>query len=260
MTLKLSFVSAIFILFSMSVSAQELACDQLAASPHDAEKVTAGVLYKNIDPKLAINVCKDAVEKNKKNGRLWFQYGRALEKGNKVADAIIAYQEAIKFNHAAAFNNMGELYRDGKGFEKNPVKAEEFFSKAAQYGSTEGVANLNGNKRKNSVPATKVNEAAIPLVGKLKSSSYSNLFACVSPYGSGMAGKLATTLMQISATSIHTIGSALASSPYSELCKIAAVTPGEENIRIAIRVAESGNNIYWVADRGHASVGFIESK
>lgn len=157
MTLKSPLVSTLLVLFSTAVLAQEFACDKLAASPYDAEKVTAGVLYKNIDSKMAINACKDAIEKNKRNGRLWFQYGRALEKGNKIADAIIAYQEAIEFNHAAAYNNMGELYRDGKGFERNPVKAEEFFAKAAQYGSTEGVANLNGNKRKNSLPAIKVN-------------------------------------------------------------------------------------------------------
>ncbi len=134
------------------VSAQQLRCDQLAASPYDSEKVTAGVPYDKINSSIAIPACREAVERNPKVSRLWFQYGRALEKGNKVADAIIAYQEAIKFNHAAALNNIGELYRDGKGFEKNPRKAEEFFAKAAQYGSTEGAANLKDVNKEKSPP------------------------------------------------------------------------------------------------------------
>ncbi len=116
----------------------------MAASPHDSEKVAAGVPYDKINPSIAIPACREAVERNPKVSRLWFQYGRALEKGNKVADAIIAYQEAIKFNHAAALNNIGELYRDGKGFEKNLKKAGEFFTKASLYGSTEGATNLDG--------------------------------------------------------------------------------------------------------------------
>jgi hypothetical protein len=134
------------------VFGQQLRCDQLAASPHDSEKVTAGVPYDKINSSIAIPACREAVERNPKVSRLWFQYGRALEKGNKIADAIIAYQEAIKFNHAAALNNIGELYRDGKGFEKNPRKAEEFFAKAAQYGSTEGAANLKDVNKEKSPP------------------------------------------------------------------------------------------------------------
>lgn len=125
------------------VAAQETRCDQLAASPKDGEKIVAGISYMEINPRLAIPACKEAVEKNPEISRLWFQYGRALEKNHQFSDAIAAYKEAEKLNHAAAINNIGELQRDGLGFPKDVKKAEQYFSKSAKLGSTEGRDNLN---------------------------------------------------------------------------------------------------------------------
>lgn len=52
------------------VGAQELKCDQLAASPRDNGKTTSGISYFEINPRLAIPACKEAVEKKPGNGRL----------------------------------------------------------------------------------------------------------------------------------------------------------------------------------------------
>ena len=38
--------------------------------------------------------------------RSWFQYGRALEKGSRMVDAIAAYNNAAKLNSDAAYNNI----------------------------------------------------------------------------------------------------------------------------------------------------------
>ena len=113
------------LLFWTSVAiGQESVCDLLAASSLDPQKTTPGISYEKLNPAQAIPACKQAVEMSPRVGRLWFQYGRALEKANKLPDAIQAYQEAAKLNSGAAYNNIGELYRDGKGFQKDLKKAE----------------------------------------------------------------------------------------------------------------------------------------
>jgi len=128
--------------FIHPIFAQEMNCDQMAASPLDPQKTTPGVSYDKLNAPQAVMACKQAVETNPKVGRLWFQYGRALEKSNRLPDAITAYQEAVKLNSGAANNNIGELYRDGKGFQKDLKKAEEYFTKASELNSIEGTDNL----------------------------------------------------------------------------------------------------------------------
>ena len=117
-------------------------CDRLAASPLDPQKQTPGLSYNQLNANLAVPACKKATEESPQTARLWFQYGRALEKANRLPDAIYAYQEAVKLKSGAAHNNLGELYRDGKGFQKDLNKAEEYFALAASLNSPEGKSNL----------------------------------------------------------------------------------------------------------------------
>ena len=126
-----------------NVYAQVQECDRLAASPLDPQKQTVGLSFDKINPNLAIPACKKALEENAQVARLWFQYGRALEKANRLPDAIYAYQEAAKLKSGAAHNNIGELYRDGKGFQKDLKTAEEYFTLAANLNSPEGKSNLS---------------------------------------------------------------------------------------------------------------------
>lgn len=73
-----------------SAYAQISDCDRLASSPLDPQKQSAGVIFKKLDHIAAVPACKIAITENKQASRLWFQYGRALEKANKLPDAIIA--------------------------------------------------------------------------------------------------------------------------------------------------------------------------
>jgi tetratricopeptide (TPR) repeat protein len=131
------------LLLPVNVYAQVQECDRLAASPFDPQKQTTGLSFDKINPNLAIPACKKATEDNPQVARLWFQYGRALEKANRLPDAIYAYQAAAKLNSGAAYNNIGELYRDGKGFQKDLNKAAEYFTLAANLNSPEGKSNLS---------------------------------------------------------------------------------------------------------------------
>lgn len=83
-------------------------------------------------------------------------------KGNQISDAIIAYQQAEKLNHPIAINNIGELYRDGRGFQKDLKKAEYYFSKSAKLGSLEARNNLDkltGHKNNDRVQIEQVDNS-----------------------------------------------------------------------------------------------------
>jgi hypothetical protein len=147
-------IFGILIVTTQSAFAQIAECDLLASSPLDPQKQSTGVSFNKLDHVAAVAACKVAVTENKQAPRLWFQYGRALEKANKLPDAIIAYQEAAKLGSGAAHNNMGELYRDGKGFEVNLKMAEDFFKKASDLNSSEGKDNLLKLQGKNKPTTT----------------------------------------------------------------------------------------------------------
>lgn len=123
--------------------AQSAACHALAASPTDPERKGVGVPYAKLDGLRASVACQIAVQQLPKDGQLWFQYGRALEKANRVAEAFVAYQTAASLDNSGAMNNLGELYRDGKGVGRNLYMAEILFRNASPMGAyPEAIQNL----------------------------------------------------------------------------------------------------------------------
>jgi TPR repeat protein len=134
--------------------AQPSACHALAASPSDPSRKGPGVSYAKIDGANASAACQLAVKQAPKDGQLWFQYGRALEKANRVAEAFVAYQTGSDLGNAGADNNLGELYRDGKGVARDPYMAEIYFHNASMNGLDEGTQNLNALE-KSKPPATR---------------------------------------------------------------------------------------------------------
>lgn len=139
---QIFYAGMVLVALSASAHAQVSDCDRLAAAPSDPQKQAPGVAYNRLNASLAVPACKKATEESPQLARVWFQYGRALEKANRLPDAITAYQEAARLKSGVAFNNIGELYRDGKGFQKDLKKAEEYFTQAASLNSPEGKDNL----------------------------------------------------------------------------------------------------------------------
>ena len=82
-------IFAISIVTTQSAFAQIAECDLLASSPLDPQKQSAGVSFNKLDHIAAVPACKVAVTENKQAPRLWFQYGRSLEKAKKLPDSII---------------------------------------------------------------------------------------------------------------------------------------------------------------------------
>ena len=158
---KLLFLIAL-ISISSQAFAQRAECDRLAGSPTDPQMQAPGVSYDKLNAPLAIIACRKAVTDEPGSGRLWFEYGRALEKGNQLPDAILAYQEGVKFNHPVALNNLGELYRDGKGVPRDMQRAEQYFRRSAELNSVEGKSNLlalQKNMPQSSAPAPQPSRA-----------------------------------------------------------------------------------------------------
>lgn len=127
--------------------AQPAACHSLAASPADPARKGPGVPYSKIDGARAASACKAAVMAQPKDGQLWFQYGRALEKTNNVSEAIEAYRKGSDLNNPGALNNLGVLYRDGKGVTRNYYLAEIYFHNAANQDFPEAIQNLKGMEK-----------------------------------------------------------------------------------------------------------------
>ena len=122
--------------------AQSEVCHALAASPSDAARIGPGVPYSKIDGMRAASACQLAVQLFPKDGQLWFQYGRSLEKANRIAEAIVAYQTGVDLDNPGAMNNLGELYRDSKGMERDPYMAEILFENASIRDFPEAERNL----------------------------------------------------------------------------------------------------------------------
>lgn len=133
---------AILGLLTGTAHAQPAACHALAASPADPERKGPGVAYAKIDGARAAAACAAAVKASPKDGQLWFQYGRALEKVNQVAEAFAAYEKGADLDNPGALNNLGELYRDGKGVTRNPYMAEVLFQNASVGNFPEATQNL----------------------------------------------------------------------------------------------------------------------
>ncbi len=124
-------------------AAQPVTCHHLAASPADPERKGPGVAYAKIDGPRATAACAAAVQAVPKDGQLWFQYGRALEKVNQIPEAFAAYTKGAELDNPGALNNLGELYRDGKGVTRNPYMAEILFQNASIGHFPEAAQNLS---------------------------------------------------------------------------------------------------------------------
>ena len=153
MKLFLFAAAALSLVMSGFAHAQPAACHALAASPSDPARKRPGVPYAKLDGAKAEVACKAAVAVAPKDGQLWFQYGRALEKVNNVPEAIKAYRKGSDLDNPGALNNLGELYRDGKGVARNLFLAEVLMQNASIHDFPEAAQNLKGLE-KNRLPVS----------------------------------------------------------------------------------------------------------
>jgi TPR repeat protein len=109
-------------------------CDRAAASDYDKQSPAAGVPFNEIDPKVAIPACIEAVARNPDSARLRFELGRAYDADKNYAEALKSFRKAAESSFALAQVNLGALYFNGQGVEKDYGEAAKWDRLAAGQG------------------------------------------------------------------------------------------------------------------------------
>ncbi len=109
----------------------------LMAEPNPEELVDLGMLsYDKQDFSKARKYFERACGLN--NGRgcnnlgVLYRDGQGVEKN--LTKAAQFYSKACDLNNGSGCNNLGDLYQNGEGIEKNLTKAAQFYSKACKLG------------------------------------------------------------------------------------------------------------------------------
>jgi WD40 repeat protein len=118
--------------FEVSVASRVPAsrCDQLAANPYDPLKLSKGIPLNALPAQAAIDECTKAVEAEPQTPRYRYQLGRALEATRQFDEARARYEQAVAAEYPAAFMNLGMLYLNGRGVQKDATRAAELLRKA----------------------------------------------------------------------------------------------------------------------------------
>ena len=77
-----------------------------------------------------------------RNGEEWFLLGKKAAGEGKYKEAAEWYQKAAEAGNAAAQNNLGVYYRNGRGVSKNRDEAVKWFQEASRQGFHESQYNL----------------------------------------------------------------------------------------------------------------------
>jgi len=145
-------------------------CDRLAGDRLDPQGVTAGVLTGRIDLDAALTACELAVKLQPQTARFVYELARVYSGLGRNAEAAATYQKAADMGHVRALwalgnralylapidvakgiellqrasaagdifadHTLGQAYYEGRGVDKDWVKARKLFEKAAQAGHT----------------------------------------------------------------------------------------------------------------------------
>jgi TPR repeat protein len=109
-------------------------CDRYAASDFDRQSPTPGIPFNKIDAKIAIPACVEALSRDPTSTRLTYQLGRAYDADRDFANALNLFLIAARANFALAQVNLGTLYFNGQGVEKNYKEAARWNRLAAEQG------------------------------------------------------------------------------------------------------------------------------
>jgi TPR repeat protein len=142
-------------------------CDRLAANPADLDRIAPGVYWEVMDGTGAREACEAALAQYPEEPRLLYQYGRALSRLDRYDEAVPVLSRAAESGHLVAYMGLGsiyhfvtanyseaaswyrqgaelgsasaqvllgDMYRNGEGFDKDPETAVAWYRKAAIQG------------------------------------------------------------------------------------------------------------------------------
>jgi TPR repeat protein len=119
-------------------------CDRLAANPDDTARRNgvAGIRWELLDPREAVPACRAAAAAQPEDPRLMYQMGRVLDKEGTSSEALSWYRRATDKGYLEAMNNLGVMFTNGRGVERNDTEALRLFRKAVDGGSADAITNL----------------------------------------------------------------------------------------------------------------------
>jgi TPR repeat protein len=124
------------------LGSQANACDEEAADPLDASKLTPGVSLARMNLRRALRACAFALADAPDSPRLLFQFGRVLDQARRYDWANAYYDAAIAGGYAAAMVNRGYNARMGRGQDRDFALAFALYMRAAGMGNLRARTNV----------------------------------------------------------------------------------------------------------------------
>ncbi|WP_192360229.1 tetratricopeptide repeat protein [Mesorhizobium mediterraneum] len=107
-------------------------CARYAADHYQDVTRISGVELEDIDVSKAIDACHQAVESAPDDPAVLFQYARSLHAAKRFDEALAWYEKAAGKGYAPAQNNVGMMYFNGEGLERNYTLAFKWYEGAAK--------------------------------------------------------------------------------------------------------------------------------
>ena len=107
-------------------------CDRLAGHVQEAADPSVGVYFNQIDPAKAVPVCQRALEQYPDSLRILINYARAIDASGRHEEARQLYQAGAEAGFPIAYRSMGDVYRDGRGVEKDLKEARYWYALGAE--------------------------------------------------------------------------------------------------------------------------------
>lgn len=127
---------------ALAQSADLVLCDRVAADPDDPDRPAdiKGVATVALsDVSTAIKFCRNASASSR---RAAYNLGRAQAAGGQTAEAIGSFRRAADKGSTTAMIELGVIYANGAGVQKDEAQARKLFERAAQAGNPRGAINL----------------------------------------------------------------------------------------------------------------------
>lgn len=125
------------------------ACDRYAAHPQNPDNPPSivGVEWNDIVTTDAIAICDAVVSLLPKHARAKFNLARAYHKDGQYEIARDLYEQGIRRDYAASYNNLAALFDDGLGVDEDRQEASRLYEKAADLGHPSAALELGDRYR-----------------------------------------------------------------------------------------------------------------
>lgn len=107
-------------------------CDRLAGHVQEAADPAVGVYFGQIEPERAVPACLAALKEHPDSMRILINYARAIDASGRHEEARELYQAGADARFPIAYRSMGDVYRDGRGLEKDMKQARYWYVLGAE--------------------------------------------------------------------------------------------------------------------------------